>query len=243
MTSPTKYELPASKASFDPTHEYGYLSLVATLAPIIYYEAQGDYQGTYYILLQHPTVQQRYGYLDVGYGSCSGCDTLQGIYMASDDPQEVAEEIRDFRDQLACDIHWDEARQMRAFLNREEDKWYYEDRASFQGWVTDFLDQRIAEDDERRELEEERLRKLARQEELKRQMQQEFLKTAGPFSYGDSDEAKGLLQIKPQVSSSREQDPLGHSERMSGIWQLLAKLEAELIELEGAPSGTPSYGD
>lgn len=40
----------------------------------------GDYQGTLVFVIGCTGYQpDRYWYLKVGYGSCSGCDTLQGI--------------------------------------------------------------------------------------------------------------------------------------------------------------------
>ena len=40
----------------------------------------GDYQGTHvYVIACHGDRPSRYWYVKVSYGSCSGCDTLEGI--------------------------------------------------------------------------------------------------------------------------------------------------------------------
>jgi len=55
----------------------------------------GDYQGTLVYVIGGSGYQpSRYWYVKVGYGSCSGCDTLQGISgYSSDAPndQQVSE--------------------------------------------------------------------------------------------------------------------------------------------------------
>lgn len=47
----------------------------------------GDYQGTLvYVIGAGGYQPDRYWYVKVGYGSCSGCDTLQAISEYSSDP-------------------------------------------------------------------------------------------------------------------------------------------------------------
>jgi hypothetical protein len=47
----------------------------------------GDYQGTLvYVIGASGYKPSRYWYVKVGYGSCSGCDTLQAISEYSSDP-------------------------------------------------------------------------------------------------------------------------------------------------------------
>lgn len=47
----------------------------------------GDYQGTLVFIIAENIYQpDRYWYTMVAYGSCSGCDTLQGISNYDDDP-------------------------------------------------------------------------------------------------------------------------------------------------------------
>jgi hypothetical protein len=53
----------------------------------------GEYQGTLLFIIPADTYQpDEYWYVKVGYGSCSGCDTLEGIREYSDDlpsPEQV----------------------------------------------------------------------------------------------------------------------------------------------------------
>lgn len=46
----------------------------------------GDYQGTLvYVIAEEGYQPSTYWYVKVGYGSCSGCDTLEGIREYSDE--------------------------------------------------------------------------------------------------------------------------------------------------------------
>lgn len=55
----------------------------------------GDYQGTLVFVIAAGGYQPSdYWYVKVGYGSCSGCDTLQGICGYSDDlptPDQISQ--------------------------------------------------------------------------------------------------------------------------------------------------------
>ena len=56
----------------------------------------GDYQGTLVFVIAARGYQPSdYWYVKVWYGSCSGCDTLQGISGYSDDPP-TDEQINDY---------------------------------------------------------------------------------------------------------------------------------------------------
>lgn len=56
----------------------------------------GDYQGTLLFLIAATDYQpSNYWYVKVGYGSCSGCDTLQEIRDYSDDPP-TPEQVKDY---------------------------------------------------------------------------------------------------------------------------------------------------
>lgn len=62
----------------------------------------GDYQGTLLFLMPKDTYQPyEYYYVMVGYGSCSGCDTLQAIHEHSYD--EVLE--RQVKDYMLLSLH------------------------------------------------------------------------------------------------------------------------------------------
>jgi len=56
----------------------------------------GDYQGTLLYLIPENTYQpSRYWMVKVGYGSCSGCDTLEGIKDYSDNPPTESQ-VKDY---------------------------------------------------------------------------------------------------------------------------------------------------
>lgn len=56
----------------------------------------GDYQGTLvYVIATEGYQPNTYWYIRVGYGSCSGCDTLEGIWEYSDDPPNE-EQVKDY---------------------------------------------------------------------------------------------------------------------------------------------------
>ncbi len=58
----------------------------------------GDYQGDLFSLFKDGS---KYGYLVFGYGSCSGCDTLEAVQM-----DEGYEGIKTLRDSLFGRIKW-----------------------------------------------------------------------------------------------------------------------------------------
>lgn len=77
----------------------GYPALIDSMGvETIIHADEGDYQGDSFYLLRDG---QRYGYLSFGWGSCSGCDALQGCDSASD--------LSKLRDELAEDIMWFDA--------------------------------------------------------------------------------------------------------------------------------------
>lgn len=56
----------------------------------------GDYQGTLvYVIAATGYQPSDYWYVKVGYGSCSGCDTLEGIRSYGDD-KPTEDQVRDY---------------------------------------------------------------------------------------------------------------------------------------------------
>lgn len=58
----------------------------------------GDYQGTQIFFIPKDVYQpgvNDYVFTDTSYGSCSGCDTLQGIQEISEDPPSE-EQVKDY---------------------------------------------------------------------------------------------------------------------------------------------------
>jgi hypothetical protein len=59
----------------------------------------GSYQGTLvYVIGAGGYQPDTYWYTKVGYGSCSACDTLQGVREYSDNPQPTKEQVAQYMD-------------------------------------------------------------------------------------------------------------------------------------------------
>lgn len=57
----------------------------------------GDYQGTLLFIIPKGTYQPyEYFYVRVGYGSCSGCDTLEGIRNHDYDKSPSEQQVKDY---------------------------------------------------------------------------------------------------------------------------------------------------
>ena len=104
--------------------DYDYGELVATMPGYVLHSFDvGDYQGDTFYLLKDGT---RYGVLVFGYGSCSGCDALQGC---ESDVQRVTE----LRNDMYNSIVWREsAEMMRDYLNTRD--WSLEWYGNMNDW-------------------------------------------------------------------------------------------------------------
>lgn len=90
-----------NEKDFDTSYGFyfkgGYNELVeSTGVSILTSEDIGDYQGTSYWLVEE---NGRIGYLSYGYGSCSGCDSLQACSTRQD--------VEDLRSDMHNSIHWE----------------------------------------------------------------------------------------------------------------------------------------
>lgn len=95
---------------FNETDINGYESLLETLEYEIVYSGEfGDYQGDYLVMFKK---DNRFGYLQFGFGSCSGCDSYQSC--------ENKEELIDLRDSLNNDIQWKSPKEMISFLENRD---------------------------------------------------------------------------------------------------------------------------
>lgn len=87
---------------------------------ILIQEDDNDYQGDSYLLLRDG---ERYGYLTFGWGSCSGCDSLQ----ACNSYREVAE----LRSEIHESIVWKNTKaEMREWLSTKDwhVEWYFSEQ-------------------------------------------------------------------------------------------------------------------
>lgn len=66
----------------------------------------GDYQGDYLTLVRDG---DRYGYVSFSYGSCSGCDAMEGC--------NNWDEVRELSDGIRDGIDWKTGREMLDWLN------------------------------------------------------------------------------------------------------------------------------
>lgn len=97
---------------------YSYDELVTSRgAEIIAAESDDDYQGDTYYLLKDG---DQFGYLVVGWGSCSGCDALE------DAQDRSFAEVQELRDSLINDILWGAAAEILAHIEGrdEANDWY-----------------------------------------------------------------------------------------------------------------------
>lgn len=73
---------------------------------IIHEINDGDYQGTLIYLIPERTYQpSNYWYVKVGYGSCSGCDTLEAIKADNDGEWAAPPNKRQTKDYMTLALH------------------------------------------------------------------------------------------------------------------------------------------
>ncbi len=97
---------------------YSYEGLIGHFAKVLVCTTLGSYQGDELFLLQGPPGV--FGFLSNGYGSCSGCDSLQG--------SNTLEEKRELAEELARGVQWGGREEMLEFLTKHD--WegsYYRD--------------------------------------------------------------------------------------------------------------------
>lgn len=72
---------------------------------------EGSYQGDQYCVVRHP--ERGWGFVCFGYGSCSGCDALQGCCSV--------EQIKELAEDIHNDIEWYETKEklVEWFQNRD----------------------------------------------------------------------------------------------------------------------------
>jgi len=109
--------------SFD-LYAYSYDELLESVNPLVKWTVIGDdynYQGDYFYFGE---LEDKYYYVVIGYGSCSGCDALQGCggYLELVDLRDdIKRSIREF-DSLQDFEKW--------FEEHLEDQWYSTDEVN-----------------------------------------------------------------------------------------------------------------
>jgi hypothetical protein len=100
--------------------DYGYLEdypsydeMVRALGDIVVQVDDDDYQGDSRYLIRSG---ERFGYVNIGWGSCSGCDALQACTTVKD--------VQDLFDDIEGSIKWfdslDEAREWLSLIHISE---------------------------------------------------------------------------------------------------------------------------
>jgi hypothetical protein len=94
--------------------DYSYDDLVRSMEfdEIAVREDDDDYQGDTYMLVRKG---ERWGLLIFGWGSCSGCDTLQDLNGYSRAEPDV-DGIVELRDRMYNSIRWGTAAELRRYL-------------------------------------------------------------------------------------------------------------------------------
>ena len=92
-----------------------YESLVASAGTIVKCWNIGSWQGDEVYLLKN---DNKFGFVVVGYGSCSYCDALESC--------ENQEEVDELKASIVKDIFWGTAEEVQAYaINDNANRWYY----------------------------------------------------------------------------------------------------------------------
>lgn len=89
---------------------------------VVDFSTFGSYQGDHAVLLSDGS---RWGWLVIGYGSCSGCDALEAATDWSEPYWN--DDVRALADGTRESVHWDSASGLADYLesNLQENDWYY----------------------------------------------------------------------------------------------------------------------
>lgn len=97
------------------------------------YEADcGEYQGDSYLIIKN---DDKYGYLNFGWGSCSGCDALQACTNIHD--------VQELMDRLYSQIQWfDSLKDLKEYFSTKDwpldYAWYYDKFKDFVNKVINY---------------------------------------------------------------------------------------------------------
>ena len=110
---------------------------------VIDWETFGDYQGDHLVLLRDG---EQWGFVSIGYGSCSGCDALEDVRPWCHHYGEDAKCTCDFSgvqalsDELRDSVRWNTAAGLAEFFTSEvaARQWYSFERGvrpKLEGWA------------------------------------------------------------------------------------------------------------
>jgi hypothetical protein len=106
----------------DKSYCYGfhdYDPIIGDMGEVLLNETHGSYQGDIFAVVKK---EGKYGFFNIGYGSCSGCDVLQGMSSYT--------ELAEYIESIERDIRWfDTAADLSTYVHSEEARysWYAQD--------------------------------------------------------------------------------------------------------------------
>ncbi len=106
----------------------GYGPMVEAMGDVLLWVTTGSYQGDFHVLVRGPGGD--FGYISIGYGSCAGCDALQGC--------NTAEQIGQLAESIQLGIYWevDAAAMQKWLLERDwQVQWMYSDFDEFKEFL------------------------------------------------------------------------------------------------------------
>lgn len=101
------------KRLYPDNYYWDYQPLLNLLGEIVIQEDEEGYQGDSFILYKK---DDQYGYLNFGWGSCSGCDALQACTSI--------EEVHSLAETLNSDIHWGSLDTVIDYINSRSSDYY-----------------------------------------------------------------------------------------------------------------------
>lgn len=118
-----------------------YDGICALFGTVLLKSDQDDYQGDSLVLIQNG---ERYGVLKFGWGSCSGCDALEGA--------DTVKELQELVDELEASVKWFDKEGVIEYLSthdwRGDYSWHYKELREFPNKALAALgsDKRISEE-------------------------------------------------------------------------------------------------
>jgi hypothetical protein len=92
---------------------FDYDPMLKAIGKIILKSEIGSYQGYYHVLYKRG---RQYGYVEVGWGSCTVCDALQSC--------ATWEALQELADSIEGSVRWGTKEEVRAVIAEHE--WYWE---------------------------------------------------------------------------------------------------------------------
>lgn len=92
-----------------------YTSMVSSAGELISEWCIGDWQGDYVYLIKN---KDKYGFVVVGYGSCTGCDALQSCNNKKD--------VKALKESIISNIVWGTKEEISNYVfSKDANRWYF----------------------------------------------------------------------------------------------------------------------